>query len=418
MSASDLSQVVVGFIPLADCALLAAAREKGFAAGEGIDLVLVRESSWASIRDRLIVGHFDAAHMLGPMAVASTLGIRHVSVPMVAPFALGLGGNAVTFSSALASAVEADGVPADDPPADAEGWKRRALDVGEALRRVVRDRAARALEPLTFAVVFPFSCHNYELRYWLAAAGIDPDRDVRLVVIPPPLLADSMTAGYVDGFCVGEPWNTVAVRAGTGSIMFPTTAVWRGSPEKVLGCRRDWAERRSEDLFALIRSLYRAAEWCDRAENHEELARILAEPRYVGADPKMIAPSLTSRFALSQGASETTIDGFHVPLANAATFPWTSHALWFYSQMVRWRQAAWSEAALASTTLTYRPDLYRRALAPLDLDVPATDWKVEGVGSCETPSNRGTLRLAATGFVDGRIFDPSDVHAYVNGFSD
>ncbi|HXC53604.1 MAG TPA: CmpA/NrtA family ABC transporter substrate-binding protein [Candidatus Limnocylindrales bacterium] len=415
---SDLMPVTVGFIPLVDCAFLAVAREKGFAAAEGIDLTLVRESSWASIRDRLIVGHFDAAHLLGPMTVASTLGIRHVAVPMIAPFALGLGGNAVTFSTALRDAVYREGAPSGLPPRTSDGWRRRALDVGEALRRVVRQRGALGLEPLTFAVVFPFSCHNYTLRYWLAAVGIDPDRDVRIVVIPPPLLADSMRAGYVDGFCAGEPWNSAAVAGGVGSIEFPTTAIWRQCPDKVLGCRFDWAERRTDDLFALMRSLYRAAVWCDEAGNHAELARILAEPSYVGAAPEMIEPALSGVFTLSEAMPVAKVDDFHISLRNAATFPWTSHALWFYSQMVRWGQTVWSEAGLARSVRTYRPDLYRRALASVDVDIPATDSKIEGASNSEIelPSSRGRLRIAPCGFLDDRIFDPSDVRAYVDGF--
>ncbi|MBL8270522.1 CmpA/NrtA family ABC transporter substrate-binding protein, partial [Steroidobacter sp.] len=192
---------VVGFIPLMDCAPLAVAVEKGFAAEEGLDLRLVRETSWANIRDRVVVGHFDAAHMLGPMAIASTLGVGHLKVPMAAPLSLGLGGNAITVSLRVWELMMAEGATLSAHP--------RAL--GEALRKVVQARERAQKPPFTFAMVYPFSAHNYELRYWLAASGIDPDRDVRLIVIPPPLLVDAMREGQIDGFCVGEPWNSLAV---------------------------------------------------------------------------------------------------------------------------------------------------------------------------------------------------------------
>ena len=208
--------VVVGFIPLLDCAPLVVALEKGFAAAEGIELTLVRESSWANIRDRVVVGHFDAAHMLGPMAIASTLGIGHLKVPTIAPLSLGLGGNAITVSHSLWDAMARHGARSGADP----------RSQGNALQLVVRARERENKPPLTFAMVYPFSAHNYELRYWLAACGVDPDRDVRLLVIPPPLLVDAMREGQVDGFCVGEPWNSLAVSVGVGCIVAPTTAIW------------------------------------------------------------------------------------------------------------------------------------------------------------------------------------------------
>ena len=152
---------------------------------------------------------------------------------MAAPLSLGLGGNAITVSLRVWELMAAEGATIAAEP--------RAL--GEALRSVVRARERTQKPPLTFAMVYPFSSHNYELRYWLAASGIDPDRDVRLIVIPPPLLVDAMSEGQIDGFCVGEPWNSLAVAVGVGCIALPTTAIWRLSPEKVLGCRLEWTQR-------------------------------------------------------------------------------------------------------------------------------------------------------------------------------
>jgi NitT/TauT family transport system ATP-binding protein len=361
------TRITIGFIPLLDCAPLVAALEQGFAAAEGLDIVLARETSWANIRDRLIVGHFDAAHLLGPMAVASSLGVGHLKVPLIAPFALGLGGNAITVSTSLWNAMAGHGAT--------PGGNPRML--GTALERVVATRTHEEELPLTFGMVYPFSCHNYELRYWLAAVGIDPERDVRLVVIPPPFLADSMREGQIDGFCVGEPWNSVAVDAGIGTIVTPTTAIWPRSPEKVLGCRAPWAEQNASKLDALLRALYRASLWCEDPANHADLAHTLAASRYIGAPAPLLQAALANRLPLSAGARPVSLPDFYMPARHSATFPWVSHALWFYAQMVRWRQVGESAVNLAAARATYRPDLYRRALGSLAPDIPTSDLKPE-----------------------------------------
>jgi two-component system, oxyanion-binding sensor len=197
-------RITAGFVPLTDSLLLVAAVEKGFAAAEGVELTLVKESSWANIRDRVAVGQFDVAHMLAPMPIAASLGLSPIDAPVIAPMALGLGGNAVTVSLALWEQMRAAGAPDD----------LAAGPVGTALAKVVGAGGPK----LRFAVVHPHSSHNYELRYWLAASGIDPERDVEIVVLPPPFMPDALRAGRVDGYCVGEPWNSVAASAGVGRI--------------------------------------------------------------------------------------------------------------------------------------------------------------------------------------------------------
>ncbi len=403
------NNLIIGFVPLLDCATLVAAVEKGFVAGEGLEVSLVRETSWANIRDRIVVGHFDAAHMLGPMAVASSLGIGHLTAPMVAPVSLGLGGNAITVSNSLWKAMQARGAqPGADP-----------AQQGMALQQVVAQRARDHLPPLTFGMVHPFSCHNYELRYWLAASGIDPYHDVQLVVIPPPLLVDAMREGQVDGFCAGEPWNSLAVEAGVGTIVTTTHAIWRLSPEKVLGCRADWASRHPEQLAGLIRAIYRAAQWCEQPEHHAELAMLLAQPRYIGAPTEVLRRALGCKLRLASGAEPVHVPEFFVPSNHTATFPWASHALWFYSQMVRWQQTRFSVEDMDRARATYRPDLYRQALAPLGTAMPMTDFKTERSTESDfalTASN-DALRFSAEGFFDGRVFEPTDVEDYISSFA-
>lgn len=397
--------VVVGFIPLLDCAPLVVAMEKGFAASQGLDLKLVRETSWANIRDRIIVGHFDAAHMLGPMAVASSLGIGHLKVPLVAPLSLGLGGNAMTVSNAVWQQMLLEGASS----AAAPGIQ------GAALKRVVQTRARAQLAPLTLGMVYPFSCHNYELRYWLAACGIEPDRDVRLVVIPPPFLVDAMREGQIDGFCVGEPWNSLAVEAGVGTIVTTGAEIWRLCPEKVLGCRADWADDHPAQLEALIRAVHAAAQWCEVEEHHAELAQLLAEPRYVGVPANVLLRGLTQCMQLATNDPPRYLENFYTTSSNAATFPWTSHALWFYTQMVRWGQVAFSVPDFCAAYETYRPDIYRRALEPLGINVPAVDVKDEGAFPERSvlPGVRGPFAYGPDGFFDGRPFSATDLMQHV-----
>lgn len=402
------SHLIIGFVPLLDCAALVVAVEKGFTAAEGLEVTLVRETSWANIRDRIMVGHFDAAQVLGPMAVASSLGIGHVAVPMVAPIALGLGGNAITVSKPLWWAMQRQGAQLGGDPATQ----------GRALQQVVAHRARHHQPSLTLGMVYPFSCHNYELRYWLAASGIDPDDDVQLVVIPPPLLVDALRDGQVDGFCVGEPWNSVAVEADVGAIVCATDAIWRRSPEKVLGCNVAWATRYPERLASLIRAIYRAAQWIERPEHHAELAMLLAQPRYVGAPTEILHRALSNALRLAHGTEPRHVPDFFVTGRYAATFPWPSHALWFYSQMVRWRQTRFSADGMALAGATYRPDLYRSAVASLGVQAPVSDYKVEHSSECRLAANTSVDAASCTaeGFFDGKAFEPQDVEAYIASF--
>jgi ABC-type nitrate/sulfonate/bicarbonate transport system substrate-binding protein len=401
---SERHRITAGFMPLLDSALLVAAKEKGFAEGEGVDLSLVRETSWANIRDRLAVGHFQVAHMLAPMPIACNLGMTPLASRTVAPMALGLGGNAVTVANALWAEMEAHGAMADLDPGRA----------GAALKDVVAARAQAKRPMLRFAVVHPHSGHNYELRYWLAACGVDPDRDIEIVILPPPLMADALAAGNIDGYCVGEPWSTAAVALRHGHIATVKAAIWKGSPEKVLGAQAQWAETHPEALTALLRALYRAAVWCADPANREELAALLASPAYIDRPAEWMLPALSGKIGVGDGRI-VSVEEFFVPLAKAATFPWKSHALWLYTQMVRWGQIGHDKANEAIARDTYRPDIYRAALEPLGVALPGANAKVEGALKRATPvgSAGASLTLGPDGFFDGGLFDPDKVDDYI-----
>lgn len=404
---TDAHQINAGFMPLLDSALLVAAKEKGFAQAEGVALNLVRETSWANIRDRLAVGHFEVAHVLAPMPIACNLGLTPIGTRTIAPMALGLGGNAVTVSGRLWAEMEAQGVSADLDPHPA----------GRALCRVVRTRSgANGRTALKFAVVHPYSGHTYELRYWLAACGFDTVRDLEIVIVPPPLMADALASGAIDGICVGEPWNTAAVVRAGGRMATVKAAIWRSSPEKVLSAGADWAGKNPDALAALLRALCKSAQWCDDRRNHPELASLMSGSAYIDRPAEWLMPALTGQMQI--GPNETrAVEDFFIPFAKAATFPWRSHALWFYSQMVRWGQIAHTAPNAAIARETYRPDLYRSALKPLGVALPPANAKVEGALQSPTPvgSAGASLTLGPDGFFDGAMFDPDELDLYIGG---
>jgi len=353
---TDLTPVIAGYIPLLDSAVLVAAKEIGFAEQEGIALKLVRETSWANIRDRMAVGHFDVAHMLAPMPIAASLNLTSLAVPMLAPMVLGLGGNAITVSAGLWTKMAGEGAGSDGDPAS----------TGAALARLVRAGGRGSSDRLRFGVVHPFSGHAYELRYWLAAAGLDPDRDVEISVLPPQLMADALAAGQLDGYCVGEPWNTAAVVAGTGRIATYKQAIWPDSPEKVLGVTKDWAERHLVTLSALMRAISAAADWCAAPENADQLADLLSRPDYLGCPVEICLPALTGDMRLGPNTS-ARIPDFLTFSGGARAAPSPAHGQWFYEQMVRWRQAEPSADAEGTVARIFSPGLYRAALGLEDL---------------------------------------------------
>ena len=402
---TGLQRITAGFMPLMDSAIIVAARDKGFAEAEGLDLHLVRETSWASMRDRMAVGQFQVAHVLGPMPIACNLGLTPLMVPTIAPMALGIGGNAVTVSNDLWTAMRDCGATSDLDP----------KSTGDALARVVAKREAKSEAALRFGVVHPYSGHNYELRYWLAASGIDPERQVETVILSPSLMPDAIASGVINGYCVGEPWNTAAALQGVGRIVTVKAAIWRSSPEKVLGVSVRWANENPDALSALLRALCRAAEWCGVKENAPELARILAKDSYLARPVSWLVPGLTG--SIPTGSEERAVADFFLPFARAATFPWKSHALWFYSQMVRWGQIAHTSQNALIARETYRPDLYRTALKPLGVALPVANAKVEGALQVPTPvgSAGASLTLGPDGFFDGGLFDPDALDAYIAG---
>ena len=400
--------VRIGFIPLIDAAPVIVAAAEGFAAAEGLDLVLTRETSWANIRDKISVGHFDVAHMLAPMPIAQNLGLGPLPAHLSAVMALGFGGNTITVSRKLGEEItRADPLAIGDPLASA-----KALAAAFAARR-----AARHPRP-TLGIVHPYSAHHYQLAYWIAAAGIVPGRDVDLVVLPPPLMPDALASGQIDGFCAGEPWGSTAVERGVGLVIATNPQIWRASPEKVLGVRTDWADANRDTVLALIRAVHRAAVWADDPANEARLAAILGAVSVIGDRASTVAiQSSLARRRLTYERSGAL--DFLLFAGKAATFPWSSHALWFFSQMVRWGQVPFARERIEIVRRSFRPDLTRAALQPIGVTLPSANAKIEGALQAPTPvaSPTGRLMLGPDGFFDGRVFDPDQLEAYIAGFA-
>lgn len=377
----------LGFIPLIDAAIPIVAADMGFAAARGLDLVLQRETSWANVRDRLAIGHFEAAHLLAPMPVAAALGLTPLDARLVAPLALGLGGNAITVSEAVWQEMQAakPDLVANDP-----------ASMGAALKAALSARGGA--RRLAFAVVHPYSAHNYELRYWLAASGIHPERDIDLPILPPPLMPDALASGSIDGFCVGEPWNSNAARRVGGRIILTKSAIWRAGPEKVLGLRADWAERNPEETAALIEAMLDAALWCSSPANAEALVEILARPERLNLPAEDIAAPLQGQMLLADGAQHRLQD-FMVFGGGTTNLPLKGHALWFYSQMLRWNQAKPTEDAPARVADCFRDDLAGASLLRRDPAAAATLAAVK-----DQPIG---------GFFDGIAFNPATLEAYL-----
>ncbi|CAN5259129.1 CmpA/NrtA family ABC transporter substrate-binding protein [soil metagenome] len=373
----------IGFIPLVDASALIVAVDKGFTAAEGLDVTLVREVSWSNVRDKLNIGLFDAAHLLAPVAIASSLGLQQVKVPIVAPFNLGLNGNAITVSPALHAAImgEADGDPFNP------------LVTAKALARVVAARRKRGAEPLIFGMTFPFSTHNYQLRFWMAAGGVDPDEDVRLVVLPPPYMVDSLANGHVDAFCVGAPWNSIAVDFGVGHILHFVSDILERAAEKVLAVRERWTLENPLILAKLTRAHGRAADFIEKPENRAEAARILAAPARIGVDAEVIQRTLDGRLKISPDGTFRESSRYLLVGREGAARPDPVQAVWLYAQMVRWGQATYSPEALETAKRVFRPDLYDAA-----------------VGAAAQPAHHVQDGVGA---FDGAPFDPNDIAAHL-----
>ena len=370
----------IGFLRLTDSAPAIVAQEFGYFADEGIDAELMEEPSWANIADKLAYGLLDAAIILPPLAFAVELGLRGIRQPLLVPCSVSHGGNTVTLSRDLAQKV-------------------RHLAQDRTSAQALADCLAGRDEPLPLGIVHAYSSHNLLLRYWLATAGLEAGRDVRLMVVPPARAVEALKSGQIAGFCAGAPWGEVAAREGAGDMVASSDDIWRDAPEKAFAVRARWAEENPEGVKGAVRALARAGRFCDAPENASYTGALLARQRYLDVDSHAVLSSLPGGAIASRNQSRFW--------RHAATFPWKSHALWFLSQMARWDLVGSTDhAALAERV--YRPDIYRAALAPLGVDVPRVDSKVEGAHAApwQLDAVPHAIPMGPDRFCDGQLFEP------------
>lgn len=404
----------LGFIKLTDMAPLAIAKEKGFFAEEGLNVALEPQANWKVLLDGVIGGQLDGAHMLAGQPIAATIGYG-TKADLIAPLSLDLNGNAITLSNKVWSKIE----PTLEK--DADGKVVHPISAA-ALKPVISEYKEQG-KPFNMGMVFPVSTHNYELRYWLAAGGINPgfytDGDVggtvtaeaNLSVTPPPQMPATMEAGTIDGYCVGEPWNQAAVQKKIGVPVITDDQIWKKNPEKVLGLRKDFAEKYPATMAALLRAVIKAQQWldADNGANRPEAVKILSQSNYVGADEAVIGASMTGKFTFAQGDTRDAPD-FNIFFRDNAGYPYYSDAIWYMTQMRRWGQIAEDKDDqwyFDTAKAVYRPDLYLAAAKKLSEDGVIPEDSIP-----ETDGFKGVQ----TGFIDGVTYDGSKPNEYLAKF--
>ena len=421
--------LIFGFIKLTDCAPLVIAKEKLFFEDEGLDVRLEAQANWKILLDRVISGELDGAHMLAGQPIGATIGFG-TQANIITPYSLDYNGNGITVSNELWEEMQTV-APELDTPSPVHPIKADAL-------KLIADARKAFGSPLKMGMVFPVSTHNYEIRYWLASAGISPgyyldrasgaidasgttDADVLLSVTPPPQMPATLEAGTIDGYCVGEPWNQQAVARNIGVPVTTNYDIWKNNPEKVFGITLEWAEENPETLVAITKALIRAGMWLDATDssgklvNREEAARILSQPEYVGADYEVIRNSMTGFFYF-QKSDKRPMPDFNVFHKYYASYPWYSDCIWFLTQMRRWGQIpedkpdSWYHDRAKEI---YRPDIYVDAANHL---IEEGLMERSALPSFPFAGKFKGYRKPTDEFIDGKTYDARKPNEYIDSF--
>ncbi len=411
----EKDELKFGFIKLTDMAPLAIAYEKGYFEDEGLYVTLEPQANWKVLLDGVITGQLDGAHMLAGQPLAATIGYG-TKAHIITPFSMDLNGNGITVSNEIWEMMK------PNVPIGEDGKPVHPISAA-ALKPVVETMRNEG-KPFNMGMVFPVSTHNYELRYWLAAGGINPGlystddtsgqigAEAFLSVTPPPQMPSTLEAGTIYGYSVGEPWNQAAVFKGIGVPVVTDYEIWKNNPEKVFGITAEFAEEYPNTTLALTKALIRAAKWLDENDNanRPEAVEILSQSEYVGADAEVIANSMTGTFEYEKGDKRDVPD-FNVFYRYFATYPYYSDAVWYLTQMRRWGQIAeqhpdsWYDEVAKSV---YRPDIYLQAARMLvdegmagEADFP---WDTDGYRA-PTP---------AADIIDGIAYDGRTPNAYID----
>ena len=410
-----------GFIKLTDCAPIVIAKEKGYFSDEGLNVEIEAQSNWKVLLDRVIDGQLDGAHMLAGQPIGATIGFG-TQAHVITAYSLDYNGNAITVSNRIWKMMQ-ENDPALNSPTPSHPISAASL------KPIVEKYKADGKE-FKMGMVFPVSTHNYEIRYWLSAAGINPGMytkedingvtgaDVNLSVTPPPQMPSTLEAGTIEGYCVGEPWNQQAVVKGIGVPVITNYEIWKNNPEKVFGVTAQWNEKNPNTHIAIVKALIRAGKWLDATDdtgkmvNRVEACEILAKPNYVGADVDVIDNSMTGTF-IYQKTDVQPLPDFNVFFKGFSSYPHYSDCIWFLTQMRRWGQITEPKPAswYASTAKEiYKPAIYVKAAKLLieEDKLAAADFPAASYDG---------YRAATSDFIDGKQYDGRKPIEYINGFA-
>ena len=406
-----------GFIKLTDCAPIVIAKEKGFFEDEGLQVEVVAQPNWKTLLDNVISGDLDGAHMLSGQPIAATIGFG-TKAHIVTSFTMDLNGNAITVSNDIWSKMQENDAKLDSPTPP--------HPITAASLKPVVDEILEGGEKLQMGIVFPTSTHNYQLRYWLAAASIHPgmytqtdtagrtEAQVELSVTPPPMMPAALESGNIQGYCVGEPWNQQAVAKAIGVPVSTNYDIWKNGPEKVFGVSKKWADENPKTNIAVTKALILASKWLDATDadgnyiNREEAARILSKPNYVGADYDVIKNSMTGYF-MFQKTDKRMMPDFNVFFKSHSTYPWYSDGIWFLTQMRRWGQitdAKNKDWYMETAKEIYKPEVYLAAAKLL--------LEEEKISKEEVPWDTDGFKPATKDFIDGIEYNGKEPIKYLN----
>ncbi|MCX6938878.1 MAG: CmpA/NrtA family ABC transporter substrate-binding protein [Verrucomicrobia bacterium] len=374
--APEQPNISIGFIALTDCAPFVIAHEKGFFAKYGIKATLKKGANWASIRDMLSTGETQATHMLFGMPLASTMGLAgSPKKPMIIPWIVNRNGQAITLTNSFKGKV------ASDP---------------KALKPLV-DSAKSLGEPLTFAMTFPPGTHAMWTRYFLGAGGINPDKDINLITIPPPQMVANMKIGKMDGYCVGEPWGARAIADGIGFSAITTQDIWKDHPEKVCAFTEEFAAKNPKTVKAVLKALHEASVWLDDMANRPEMAEIIGRPNYVSVAKEVILPRLLGELDYGDGRKVKDEFPMHFSKRNC-NYPQEKYALWTLAQYRRWGLVKGAPDYAGISAKVLRGDLYEEAMRELGYTHGGKNQEPETLFDGVTFDPKGNLEAYASGF--------------------
>ncbi|WP_226416990.1 CmpA/NrtA family ABC transporter substrate-binding protein [Dechloromonas denitrificans] len=371
--APEKKEVRIGFIPLTDCASVVMAAVNKFDEKYGIKIIPTKEASWASVRDKLVNGELDCAHVLYGLIYGVQLGIGGPKKDMANLMTLNNNGQAITLSNQMKD--------------------KGAID-GPSLAKLV----ARKEKEYTFAQTFPTGTHAMWLYYWLAAQGINPLKDVKTITVPPPQMVANMRVGNMDGFCVGEPWNNRAIMDNIGFTATTTQDIWTDHPEKVLGTTAEWVQKNPNTARAVVAAILDASKWIDASlPNKQKTAEVIAQKAYVNTDTEVIVARMLGRY--QNGLGKSWDDKNHMKFFNdgAVNFPYLSDGMWFLTQHKRWGLLKSHPDYLAIAKQVNRIDIYKQGAAAAGVTLPKSEMRSHKL-------------------IDGVVWDGKDPAKYADGF--